>query len=386
MVYLFSMTLAIATGANLSIPLIPLYLQDLGANVFQISLVMSVAGFSSTFLTYLGGFFSDRYGRRLSIMLAIILSAFPPLMYTFSKTWVEMIPWVLLFNTSFAFFGPARVAYIADSVDIRELGKIYGLMNIAWPIGGMIGPLFGGYLSDVYGWNASFYFVSLISAISILPAYFLQETRRSEVGEIEDESPCEEDSPLGTLLMFFAIAFLISTGIDATRPLLPLYLLNNFQLSRTDIGFFFTLSFGVTTLITQISASIVLKRYGSKRAMLHSVLLIPIAFILLPWINNYELLILDYMIINGLWSVTWPASMDLLMRCVPRGRRGSAAGIRQTGIRLGGAIGPLVGAYLWEVFGFSFSFYSSAVAFALCVPLIILIKEPRMTISRQPNS
>ncbi len=378
MIYLFSLTFVIATGVNLSVPLVPLYLRDLGADVFQISVVMSVAGLFSTLLTYLGGFFSDRYGRKLSIILAILLSAFPPFMYTFSKTWVEMIPWVVLFNTSLAFFGPARVAYIADTVDVSELGKIYGLMNMAWPLGGMVGPFLGGYLSDVYGWNASFYFVSLISAISILPAYLLRERRQSERGEIEEESLCEEDSNTRTLILFFVIALLISTGIDATRPLIPIYLSNIFQLSKTDIGLFFTLSFGVTTLIIQISASMVLRRYGSKRAMLHSVLLIPIAFVLLPWINDYDLLILDYMAINSLWSVTWPASMDLLMRCVPRGRRGSAAGIRQTGIRLGGAIGPLVGAYLWEILGFSFSFYYSAVAFALCAPLVILIEEPRL--------
>jgi DHA1 family quinolone resistance protein-like MFS transporter len=383
MIYLFSLTLVIATGVNLSIPLVPLYLRDLGANVFQISIVMSVAGLPATLLTYLGGFLSDRYGRKLSFILAILLSAFPPIMYTFSKTWIEMIPWVILFNTSLAFFGPARVAYIADTFNVRELGKIYGLMNIAWPLGGMIGPFLGGYLTDMWGWNASFYFVGLISAISTIPAYLLQESSRTRVGDIEDELPCEDGSNLSTLPIFFAIAVLISTGIDATRPLLPLYLSSIFQLSKTDIGLFFTLSFGVTTLITQISTSVVLKRYGSKRAMLHSVLLIPVAFILLPWIKSYNLLILDYMVVNSLWSVTWPASMDLLMRCVPRERRGSAAGIRQTGIRLGGVFGPLVGAYLWEVFGISFSFYYSAVAFALCVPLIILIREPEIGTSPQ---
>ncbi len=377
MIYLFTTTLVIATGMNLTISLVPLFLQYLGADVFQISLVTSVAGFASTLLTYFGGVFSDRYGRKLSICLGILLAAVPPFMYTLSTDWVQVIPWVILFNASIAFFSPARIAYIADRVETKDLGRVYGLMNIAWPVGGMIGPSLGGYLSDIYDWNAPFYFVTLISILSLLPAYLLQEGRRGEPTRDESEILHEEGVPIRkTLAVFFGIAFLISAGINATRPLLPLYLVGFFHLSRTEVGLFFTLSFGVITLITQLSASLIIGRYGSKRAMLHSVLLLPIAFVLLPWIDNYQLLILDYAVINGLWSVTWPTSMELLMYCIPSERRGVAAGIRQTGVRLANAVAPLMGAFLWEVFDPSFSFYASAAALILCVPLIVLVKEP----------
>lgn len=377
MFYLFATTLAIATGINLTVPLVPLYLQHLGADVFQISLVTSVAGFVSTLLTYFSGMFSDRYGRKLSMCLGILLAIIPPFMYTLSTDWVQMIPWVVLFNASIAFFSPARIAYIADHIEAKDLGRVYGLMNVAWPIGGMVGPFLGGYLSDIYGWDASFYFVILVSALSLLPAYLLQERGKEEVVKEVKGPPREEaDSTRRTLTLFFGIGFLISTGINATKPLIPLYLVDSFHISRTEVGLFFTLSFGIITLITQISASLIIGRYGSKRAMLHSVLLLPIAFIVLPWIKNYQLLVVDYMVVNGLWSVTWPTSMELLMCCVPSERRGVAAGIRQTGIRLANAVGPLIGAYIWEAFSPAFSFYASAAAFILCVPLILLIEEP----------
>jgi len=379
LIHLFIITTVIAAGINLTLPLIPLYLRELGAGVFQISLVMTIAAFASTLLTYVGGMFCDRYGRKLSIFVGILLATVPPFMYTLSVSWMEMVHWVVLFNASMAFFSPARMSYIADRSRERSLGRIFGLMNIAWPIGGMLGPLIGGYLSDVYGWNEAFYFVTLISAISFIPAYLLYEAGREEYEGEEYETPgIGRDSIRRVLGVFFTLQLLIGIGIRATRPLLPLYLSDTFHVSRTELGLFFTLSFGVTTLITQVSASMLLERYGSKRAMLHSVLPIPVAFILLPWINDYRLLVIDYMVVNGFWSVSWPASMDLLMRSVPEGKRGFAAGVRQTGVRLGGAIGPLVGAFLWETLGPPFSFYASAAAFTLSLPLILLIKEPKL--------
>ncbi len=370
--------MVIAAGVDLTMPLVPLYMRDLGANIFQISLVTAAAGFFATLIAYFGGLFCDRCGRKLGIVLAISLAAFSSFMYTLCTRWEQIIPWVVLFNASLAFFAPARMAYIADRIEDRNLGRTFGMMNVAWPIGSLLGPLVGGYLSDVYGWNAAFYFVSLLSVASFLPAYLIKEERRRTSGREEHMSPSEGgESIRRTLFIFFSLQVLIGIGIGATRPLLPIYLSDTFHISRTEVGLFFTLSLGLTTLIAQISAGMILDRYGSKRAMLHSVIPIPIAFILLPLIRHYNLLMLDYMLVNGLWSVNWPASMDLLMRSVPVRKRGQAGGVRQTGVRLGEALGPLMGAYLWESFGPLFSFYASAAGFALCIPLILLINEPQ---------
>jgi len=379
LIYLFLITIIIATGVNLTLPLVPLFLRDLGANVFQISLVVTLAGIVSTILTYVGGLFCDRYGRKRSIILGILLAGVSTFMYTFCESWEQTILWVILFDTSMSFFSPARMAYIGDIGREGSLGRVFGMMNLAWPIGGMIGPLIGGYLSDLYGWDIPFHFVALISLLGLLPAYLLRmvESDGTEREESEASEAIYWDDPSlkRTLFIFFAIQLLMGVGIRISRLLIPLYLSDVFRVSRTEIGLFFTISFGVTTMITQISASLFLDRYGSKKAMLHSTLLIPGAFILFPLLESYPLLILDYMLVNGLWSVNWPASMDLLMRSVPTDRKGFAAGIRQTGVRMGNALGPLVGAYLWESFGVSFSFYASALSFALCIPLILMIKE-----------
>ena len=79
--------------------------------------------------------------------------------------------------------------------------------------------------------------------------------------------------------------------------------------------------------------------------------------------------------INGLWSMTWPASISLLMEHTPRKRRGLSSGLTQTGIMLGFTMGPYIGGFLWETLGRTFPYIASAFFLILCLPVIPFMKE-----------
>lgn len=76
-----------------------------------------------------------------------------------------------------------------------------------------------------------------------------------------------------------------------------------------------------------------------------------------------------------LWSMTWPASVALLSDSVPPELRGSAFGVRMTGIRLGFTIGPLVAGYLYDSTGSRAPFLASAAFYLVGVPLAIMLRE-----------
>jgi len=98
-------------------------------------------------------------------------------------------------------------------------------------------------------------------------------------------------------------------------------------------------------------------------------------FILCSFAPSYESFTITYVALYGIYSMTWPASVSILMNFISRPRWGLATGIRQMGIRLGFTIGPLLGGLVWEAYGAATFFYVSAVLIALSIVFLIPIRE-----------
>jgi len=374
---LFIINLITAVCIDMIIPLFPLFIKSLGASVFEISLVLFAQGLLSTVLMIPSGFLSDRYSRKGMIALSTLMLGLPPLFLTFVTSWEQTIPWAMMFMGAFSIFLPSRMTLIADSTEPETRATVYGIMNIAWPIGSIVGPIIGGFLADYYCWNYSFYLVTCISLFCLIPAFLLREPSRG--GGKEKEKKRQETFFNRKVLFILAVYSFFqifgNTGRGILDPVIPVYLTERFQTSKTQVGFFFSVGLGVATLMAQIPSGLLADKYGRKKFMACCVSMIPVLSILWPWLNSYLLLTILFMLITGLWSTTWPASTAYLMDLTPTLKRGITIGFRQTAVRLGFTIGPLVGGYLWEAYDPTASFYASAIFFAMSFLLVLLLKE-----------
>jgi MFS family permease len=163
--------------------------------------------------------------------------------------------------------------------------------------------------------------------------------------------------------------------MGSVNSITPIYLMDKFEVSTTEVGLFISVGFGLTTILTQIPAGILANKIGRRKFIAICLVLRPILPILWTIISNLSLLLVVQMMINSLWTMTWPAYLSLLMEYTPKKRRGVSSGLSQTGIMLGFTIGPYIGGYLWETMGTVFPYYSSAIFYALCLPIILFIKE-----------
>lgn len=367
-------------GMNLTNSLWPLYIQSLGATVLEVSFVVSITGLAGTLLRLPSGYISDRYGRRKIIILSILLAIGPPLLYTYSSNWEQLIIWGMVYSIAFAFFMPSRMAIVADYTSTENRMRIYSIMNLAFPLGSIIGPTIGGLLEDTYGWNVIFYVATVLYLFCLVPSLGLSKPPIStfEEGKKSYSEGVKIDLKFfRPLLPFFFLNLFTGLGMGVVSPITPIYLMDKFPVSTAEIGLFISVGFGLTTMLTQIPAGILADKIGRKRFIALCFLLMPLLFILWTRINNLILLLLVQMGINGLWSMTWPASISLLMEYTPRNRRGLSSGLTQTGVMLGFTMGPYIGGYLWETLGGTFPYYASAFFLILCFPVLPFIKEKR---------
>ena len=377
LITLFIVNMIVAAYWSATGPLIPLFIRELNATVFQVSLVLFIGGLISTITVMPSGLLSDKYGERKLIIISIALLVISPLLYSISKTWQETILWTLLNMAAFSFFMPARMSMIADSVKSGSMATAYGVMNLAWPIGGIVGPFIGGFLAENYGWNTFFYYLSSIAFLCMLLSFLLND--------IDEKPPTTKKKPknefsldksvIWLLTVFSLVHILGNFARGILKTVFPFYLTETFQKTKTETGLFFSVGFGIATLIAQFPSGLLADRFGHRRIMAYATSMIPIIASFFLLLDDYILVLLIYAMIAGLWSVTWPASVAYILAITPASKRGAMVAVRQMAVRLGFTIGPLIGGFLWDAFDPSISFYVTIFFFAASFILTLLLKD-----------
>jgi MFS family permease len=250
-------------------------------------------------------------------------------------------------------------------------------MNLSWPLGSLIAPTLAGVLESSYGWNLIFYVATMLYMVGVVPCLLLptpslRSSKRQEVTPAREKLDSTFFRPL---IVFTLLNLFQGLGMGAVQSITPIYLTETFQISTAEVGLFISIGFGVTAILTQLPAGIVADKVGRKKFITACLGLTPPFFLLWTITDNLILLLLIQMVINGLWSMTWPATLSLLMEHTPKTRRGLASGFTQTGIMLGFTIGPYIGGYLWEVVGQLTPYYGAALFFTLCMPIIPFLRE-----------
>jgi len=375
LILLFMINISAAIYANMSAVFLPLFIRSLEASVFEVSIVLFIGNAIATAMMLLGGYLSDRYGRKRTMMLCGFLWLITPILYISARSWSETIIYAAFSSAAMSFFNPTRAAMIMDIVRRSSAGKTYGLMNIAWPIGGILGPFIGGFIADQYGWTVFFYFLCLLAIIYLIINLFLVEGGRESRVLEREESKIVTRQIILTLTLFILMHVFANTSRGILSTIFPFYLTERFGKTKTEVGAFFSIGFGLATLITQIPSGFLADNLGRKKTMVYSILPLPFLSVLFLATNDYMLNLLLYMAITGLWSATWPASTAYISDISPSSRKGLMIGVRLTAVRLGFTIGPLIGGFLWDNFDIPIIFYVLAMLMAASLLTALLLKE-----------
>ena len=375
---LFALNLAVGFSTQLITPLFPLYLESLGASEIEIGLVLSLASILSTALMIPAGLLLNRIGSKRTLLLSVFLALSPPLLISLVDDWRIVTPLYMIFNAAFSFFIVARMAIIFDSATTRNRATLFGVMNMAWPIGGIIAPTLSGYIIQNIGWTPIFQFTTLIMAASVIPTLKLSESTTSNV---DNDGASGRDSILsGKYRSFIILVILFHFSIGMVEgiwnTILPLYLKNQILISEYLIGLFFTAS-SLLTLFTQIPTGRLADRFGRKRILVLSLLPLPLLFGAWLFVDDWFALLILFTVCSGLRSMTWPTSLALLADFLPLSLMGSALGIRMTSMRLGNTVAPILAGYLYSNTGHKTPFLAATILIIATLTVSLAFKGSR---------
>ena len=375
---LFALNIAIGFSAQFITPLFPLYLEGLGASEMEIGLVLSLASILATAMMIPSGLMMNRIGKKRTLLVSVGLAALPPLLISFLDDWRWVTPLYMIFSASFSFFIVSRMAMISESATPRNRATLFGVMNLAWPIGGLVAPTLSGFLVENFGWAPIFQVTTLIMAASLIPTLRLEEPAAPiEVEQVNAKRPSildREYLPFMTLIFLFHFLAGMMEGMIGT--VLPLFLKNQIMISESLIGLFFTAS-SILILILQIPSGRLADRYGRKKVLVLSLLPIPLLLGAWLFVDDWLVLLVLYAAASGLRSMTWPSSLALLADFIPSELMGSALGVRMMSMRLGSTVAPVLAVYLYSNVGYRSPFLASAALVALSIVIALAFKEAR---------
>lgn len=178
--------------------------------------------------------------------------------------------------------------------------------------------------------------------------------------------------------LWFSV-ILSSSSYTMVIPFLPLYLLD-IGVSSKDVHMWSGLVFSVTFLIAAVMAPYWGRRAdkaGKRRMVIRAGLSLSLTYFLGAFVRDpVELLIVR--ILQGFANGFVPASMAIVASSAPKEKMGFSLGMMQTGLLIGGIMGPLLGGVLAHLFGMRLSFVIAATAILIgTIAVRMLVVEPK---------
>ncbi|HVR17088.1 MAG TPA: MFS transporter [Candidatus Limnocylindrales bacterium] len=260
----------------------------------------------------------------------------------------------------------------------RVLSGFHGINNL----GLALGPLFGGLLTEAVGFRAVFFGYAACAVTSVFlglavgaaptpppaPSAGVADWGFAALGRrlrgLKDLF--EQISPdLRTTYIVLVLATFTSfMHRVTTQSMLPLLATAQMGLSPKEIGMLFTIS-GFSVFAMILPAGFVIDKVGRKWATVPSTGIPAVAFLLIPFANNFfqlAVLISFLGIANGLSLGSLATST---YDVVPPSARGRLQAARRTLADIGGVAAPLLGGYLADRF-------NPGVPFLAYAPLLVL--------------
>ncbi len=158
-------------------PILIKYLSDnVSANLFILALAFLPAAIAGSVLPSRLGGLSDRLGRRPPLIIALLVGGLAALAVPLVQSlWPLALLWVVE-AAAFAAATPAEEALVVDLAGGERQGTALGYYTAAAALGGVIGPLLGGWLYDRFAAVGAFGTSALLMALgAVLILLFVRE-------------------------------------------------------------------------------------------------------------------------------------------------------------------------------------------------------------------
>jgi MFS family permease len=386
-------------GLLMVLPLLPFYADKLvgpsGLHVGGMSIgpgvavAMLVSAFTVAQLLSapMWGRFSDKWGRRPALLVALAASAIAYVIFGFADSLAVLFISRLVQGAGGGTVGVIQ-AYVADVVAPEERAKSLGWLSAATNAGVALGPVLGsaavafgrlplsiGDREFRIGEAAPGLAAALLCLVNMAFAwkYLVESRERLKTGEhaairapgasraavMRVITHSGEAAP--RLIWIYAIAI---GAFQGTTSILALYLARRFAVTEENIGLLFTYIGVLSVLARAVLLGRMVDHFGEPQLSRIGITLLGIGLATIPFAPNIPVLAISVGLLPLGTAFTFPCVTALLSRVIPNNERGLYMGVQQSFGGASRAVFPFLFGFMFDRAGMGVPFWMSA-AFVL---------------------
>jgi MFS family permease len=343
------------TGEKLWLGFAPKYLQTLGASILIIGLFDALQTLLGAVYAYPGGWLTDRWGQRRSLMLFSALSLGGYTLVLVWHHWLALLLGTFLFLAWSALSLPTTFTVIATSLKARQHTMGIGVQSMVRRVPMMVGPLAGGWLITRFGWTQGVQYALLLclllSLLTMAFQWFMLEPGKgalapaAESGATNFIAVTRSFTPALRELLVSDILIRFCERIP--YAFIILWAMNHVGLDAQQFGVLVAFEM-ITAMICYIPVAHLADKYGRRPFVLVTFLFFTLFPVTLLWADNFGWLALAF-VVRGLKEFGEPARKALIIgEAVPALRArtyGAYYLIRDCVV----TSGSFLGAWLWSI-------------------------------------
>jgi MFS family permease len=265
----FGMMLFVAT---MTVGIMPVYVVRLGADAAATGLYLAFNFFGVTAGNIIGGWLTDRIGKRKRVVVVSYLIWIPA---TLLLTQAASVAGLILVTGLMWLPGGVVVAALNSILGLsagqHERGRVFGWVALATGVGGLIGGLTGGPIAEQWGFPVLFIIMTAIVGLMLLISLTIRDVETTPQAALKAQAASGnttvKQAAVGSLVyMLLAANFfarLGPTASDLGRPLVMLHL----NMNAVDVSSAIAFSSAVTLPLPLILGWLS-DRVGRKRLLI----------------------------------------------------------------------------------------------------------------------
>jgi MFS family permease len=359
---------------------LPLYLPRKEFSNMAVGLVAAAYPIAETIVGPAIGILVDRFGRKRWIYTGLAISTVALLAFTLNRA----IPYLAIVHAiqgvAAAMIIVSSLAMVTDVSTVSNRGREMGIYDFT-NLGGYVAGIFAaGLLVRLGSTVEPFFFGSALAALGAALAYFkIRETtthhEHAALSPLETLRSLLRDRRAAAMFpIWLSVTTFIGMALTFGPRLGPSPLITSAALAGI------VLALGVT----QPFFGHLSDRYGRDRLMMIGMLSLIGLFVTAISVLRGSLQLMfaaPFLAAFGAGSFAFaPAALASLGDLAPEKGRGTTMGVYSVVISLGTIVGPLLGGYLLDHYGFSSLFYAGLVILIVALTLAIIIMGPNLRV------
>jgi predicted MFS family arabinose efflux permease len=354
------------TSIRMAYPFLPELARGLGTTEQAVARLVSIRSFAGV-LSPLFSPISERYGRRLALILGMLLfcgGCF--LVVLWPSYWILGLTLIAIVIGK-VIFDPAMQAYLGDVVPYRHRGKALSVTELAWAGGFFIGVPAAAFIISRAGWQAPFLWLGGLGLGATILLWRVLPPARSQKTQVAGFSALLQT--MGRNPVIWAAAVYIMLVMTANEILLIVYgswMESAFQLDLAGLGLATTV-IGAAEVIGEITTGFAVDRFGKRPVVILFGLMTALVYFLIPLVSlSLTAALAALFILFFCFEMTVVGGVPLMTELIPTARS-VVLSVVLAAAGLGRALGALIGPVIWDRVGFQALGVVTAVIMALAV-------------------